>query len=79
MGWWIIARGDERRLRDRAQAILDIAMIGVVIAAWFVIVFTGRYPRTLFGFSEGVIRSHERVIAYALTLVTDEYPPFRLR
>ena len=47
-------------------------MIGLVIAAWFVIVFTGRYPRTMFEFSEGVI-------AYALTLVTDEYPPFRLR
>jgi hypothetical protein len=61
-----------------ALAILDIGMIGAVIAAWFVIVFTGRYPRSLFDYSEGVIRWHNRVIAYALTLVTDEYPPFRL-
>jgi hypothetical protein len=59
-------------------AILDIAMIGVAIAAWFVIVFTGRYPRTLFDFGEGVIRWHNRVIAYAFTLATDQYPPFRL-
>jgi hypothetical protein len=61
-----------------ALAILDIAMIGAVIAAWFAIVFTGQYPRTLFGFSEGVIRWHNRVIAYAFTLATDQYPPFRL-
>jgi len=27
---------------------------------------------------EGVIRWHNRVVAYALTLVTDRYPPFRL-
>jgi hypothetical protein len=29
-------------------------------------------------FVEGVIRWHNRVIAYALVLVTDRYPPFRL-
>jgi hypothetical protein len=27
---------------------------------------------------EGVIRWHNRVIAYAWVLVTDRYPPFRL-
>jgi hypothetical protein len=27
---------------------------------------------------EGVIRWHNRVVAYALVLVTDNYPPFRL-
>jgi hypothetical protein len=32
----------------------------------------------MFDFVEGVIRWHNRVIAYALTLVTDRYPPFRL-
>ena len=29
--------------------------------------------------SEGVMGWHNRVFAYALTLVTDEYPAFRLR
>jgi hypothetical protein len=30
------------------------------------------------GFVEGVIRWNVRVTAYALTLITDRYPPFRL-
>jgi Domain of unknown function (DUF4389) len=57
---------------------LDIAVLVVVIVAWFAILFTGRYPRGMFDFVEGVIRWHNRVIGYALTLVTDKYPPFRL-
>jgi hypothetical protein len=57
---------------------LDIAAIVVVIVAWFAILFTGRYPRGMFNFVQGVIRWHNRVIAYALTLVTDQYPPFRI-
>jgi Domain of unknown function (DUF4389) len=57
---------------------LDIAGLVVVIAAWFAILFTGRYPRGMFDFVEGVARWHNRVIGYAVTVVTDEYPPFRL-
>ena len=57
---------------------LDIALFFVVIAAWFAILFTGRYPRGMFSFVEGVFRWHNRVAGYALTLVTDQYPPFRL-
>ena len=49
-----------------------------VIVAWFAIVFTGRYPRGMFDFVEGVIRWHNRVVAYVFVLVTDAYPPFRL-
>jgi Domain of unknown function (DUF4389) len=58
---------------------LWIAALAVVIVVWFAILFTGRYPRGLFDFVEGVIRWHNRVAAYAWVLVTDRYPPFRLR
>jgi hypothetical protein len=57
---------------------LDIGALVAVIVAWFAILVTGRYPRGVFDFVEGVARWHNRVIGYALTLVTDEYPPFRL-
>ena len=53
------------------------AAIGVVIA-WFSVLFTGRYPRAIFGFVEGVLRWALRVEAYAFLLVTDRYPPFSL-
>ncbi|GCE26552.1 hypothetical protein KDA_20360 [Dictyobacter alpinus] len=56
---------------------LEIAAFVVVIIAWFAILFTGHYPRSLFNFVEGVFRWHNRVVGYALVLVTDEYPPFR--
>jgi hypothetical protein len=56
--------------------LLYIAVIVVVIFAWFAILFTGRYPRGIFEFVEGVIRWHNRVVGYAFILVTDRYPPF---
>jgi Domain of unknown function (DUF4389) len=57
---------------------LGIGAFFVVIFAWFAILFTGRFPRGAFDFVEGVLRWENRVIAYAFTLVTDKYPPFRL-
>ena len=62
--------------------VLFFLYVGVllgVIGAWVAILFTGRYPRGIFNYIEGVIRWHNRVIGYALILVTDVYPPFRLR
>jgi hypothetical protein len=57
---------------------LDIAVLVVVIVAWIAILFTGRYPQGIYHFVEGVVRWHNRVVGYALLLVTDLYPPFRL-
>ena len=58
--------------------ILEIGSIIVVVIAWFAILFTGRFPRGLFDYLVGVGRWYNRVMAYALLLVTDKYPPFRL-
>jgi len=57
---------------------LSIGAVAAVIVAWFAILFTGRYPRGLFDYVVGVGRWHNRVVGYALILVTDRYPPFRL-
>jgi hypothetical protein len=60
-------------------AFLYIGVFFAVIGAWFAILFTGRYPRGIFTFVEGTIRWGNRVTGYAFTLVTDQYPPFRLK
>lgn len=57
---------------------LDIGLLLAVIGAWFAVLLTGRYPRGLFDYVEGVIGWHNRVVGYALILVTDRYPPFSL-
>lgn len=57
---------------------LGIGAFFAVIIAWFAILFTGRYPRGLFDYVEGVMRWGNRVSAYAVLLVTDEYPLFSL-
>lgn len=60
------------------MVVLLVGVVLVTIAAWFAILFTGRYPRRLFDFVVGVLRWGSRVQGYAFTLVTDRYPPFRL-
>jgi len=57
---------------------LTIGAVFAVIFAWFAILLTGRYPRGLFDFVEGVMRWWMRVSAYAFLLTTDRYPPFQL-
>ncbi len=61
-----------------ALAFLTVAAVIAVIVAWFAILFTGRYPRTLFDFVVDVMRWWLRVMAYAVLLTTDRYPPFAL-
>ena len=57
---------------------LYVGLVLGVIGAWFAILFTGRYPRSIFEFVVGVMRWTNRVSAYAFLLTTDRYPPFRL-
>lgn len=57
---------------------LGIAAFVCVVLAWFAILFTGRYPRSLFDFVVGWFRWSLRVASYAFLLTTDLYPPFSL-
>ncbi len=61
-----------------AFIVLYIYLIGfeiVSFVAWLAIIFTGKYPESLFQFSSNTQRLMTDVWAY-LFLLTDEYPPF---
>jgi hypothetical protein len=58
-------------------ALLSVVGLVVYVIAWFAILFTGRFPRSMFDFLVGIGRWDLRVYAY-IWLLRDEYPPFSL-
>ena len=56
---------------------VGIGAFFVLVYGFFVVLFTGRWPRGAFDFVVGTLRWYYRVLAY-YHLMTDAYPPFSL-
>ena len=70
--WWV------RQWEDEGKYVWGGGLVGIlVLVAAVVLLFTGRYPGSVYDLLLGLHRWVLRVCAYA-GLMTDEYPPFRL-
>ncbi|HEX6219679.1 MAG TPA: DUF4389 domain-containing protein [Acidimicrobiia bacterium] len=71
--WWTTEIGSGNTAAEAGAGLIGI----LVFVAVLILLFTGRYPQGLFDLVMGLNRWVLRVAAYA-SLMTDEYPPFRL-
>jgi hypothetical protein len=76
--WWLLALPHYLLIGVIAGIGHGVGLIGLLVFfAGASLLFTGRYPGSIFDFVMGLNRWTYRVWAYA-GLMTDEYPPFRL-
>jgi len=59
-------------------AVYSLIAAVFTVFAWIHVSITGTYPGSVLKFVLGTLQFWNRVVGYALLLVTDEYPPFTL-